>query len=93
MGKQIYEIEVLVTARFELDDQVIDVVDDEWREQLYNLKNEIEIAEHIGWNLVQGLKLSQLDGWADQPDSNAKILPGYPDYEIDSIEKVFKNHS
>ena len=87
MGKK-FEMELTVTIKFELDDWVINVVDDNWREQLYDLKNEMEIAEHIGWNLVHGRNLSELDGWADQPDSNARMLPGYPDYEINWVDKI-----
>jgi hypothetical protein len=57
-----------------LDEQVISVVDDEWRSQLYNLHTPEDIAEHIAYNLIfNGGYLSDLDGWADQPDSNAKL--------------------
>jgi hypothetical protein len=30
MGKRIFEIEAFIKYRIELDDEVIDVVDDEW---------------------------------------------------------------
>ena len=69
-----------------MDDSVIDVVDDEWRKDLYNLKTAEEISEHIGYNLIiNDLVLSQLDGWADQPDTNAEII-FHPNWDIKSVE-------
>jgi Ser-tRNA(Ala) deacylase AlaX len=58
----------------ELDEKVISVVDDEWRASMYNLHTPEEIAAHIASNLVEGSRLSRLDGWADQPDENARIV-------------------
>jgi len=58
----------------ELANEVIDTVDDEWRDSLYNLHTPEEIAIMVGLNLDRGYRLSMLDGWADQPDSNAEIL-------------------
>ncbi len=58
----------------ELANEVIDTVDDEWRDSLYNLHTPEEIAIMVGLNLDRGCRLSMLDGWADQPDSNAEIL-------------------
>ena len=62
-------------AKIELDEQVIDVVDDEWRRYLYQLDTPEEIAAHVGYNLaVNRIPLSMMDGWADQPDKNARIV-------------------
>ena len=62
-------------AKMELDEQVIDAVDDEWREYLYQLDTPEEIAAHVGYNLiVNRIPLSMMDGWADQPDKNARVL-------------------
>jgi hypothetical protein len=72
----------------ELEDSVIDVVDDSWRNQLYDLKSAEEIAEHIGINMVvNDAKLSQLDGWADQPDSNARMTLK-PNWSVSYILEV-----
>ena len=66
-----WQTEVLI----ELDDEVIDRVDDEWRASLYNLHGANEIAEHIAANIVLNKwGLSDLDGWADMKDSAAKIV-------------------
>ena len=64
-----------VTVEIELDEKVISVVDDAWRDVLYPLHSEEDIAEHIAYNLARNnARLSQLDGWADQPDSNANLI-------------------
>ena len=69
----------------ELDDAVIDVVDDQWRHDLYNLRTPEQIAEMIGDNMIRNrASLSELDGWADQPDNNAKII-----VSIDSKDRIF----
>jgi hypothetical protein len=75
MGKRYFRVTFDKTVDLELDDAVISVVDTEWRTQLYDLKTPEQIAEHIAYNLlINNLKLSQQEGWADQPDSNAKII-------------------
>ena len=86
MGKRKFEIEITGTVEMELDDRVIDVVNDEWRSYLYNLRTPEEIAEHIAFNLVANSgRLSMLDGWADQPDQNARILSEDLDFEAEEI--------
>ena len=75
MGKRYFEISLSGWAVIELDDQVIDVVDDDWRSQLYNLRSPEEIAAHVAYNLlITKWPLSKLDGWADQPNENAVIV-------------------
>ena len=57
-----------------LADEVIDAVDDEWRSSFYDLRSPEEIAGMIARCLiVYDLHLSSLDGFADQPNSNAVI--------------------
>jgi hypothetical protein len=81
MSKREFEIRFKGIAYIKLDDQVIDVVDDEWRKSLYKLYTPEQIAAHIAYNFIfNSGRLSMLDGWADQPDSNAE----YQDvYEVD----------
>ena len=75
MSKRKFYLEFVGSATIELDDAVIDAVDDEWRESLYNLHTPEEIAEMVGRCMVcMHWPLSQLDGWADQPNSNARII-------------------
>lgn len=86
MGKRQFEVTFEGTARIELDDEVIKVVDDEWRSGLYDLYTPEDIAEHIAYNLViNRRKLSCLDGWADQPDENASVLYK-PDWYMEATE-------
>ncbi len=64
-----------VECEIEVDDEVIDRVDDDWRKHLYDLKTPLEIAEHLACNLVMNnARLSQLDGWADMKDSQARLI-------------------
>ena len=87
MGKRYFEIRLDGWAVIELDDQVIDVVDDDWRSQLYQLYTPEEIAEHIAYNLlINKWPLSSLDGWANQPDTNARILNSVGDWDIEAEE-------
>jgi len=82
MANRQFEITISGVATIELDDAVIDTVDDEWREYLYDLYTPEEIAAHIGYNLVvNDARLSQLDGWCDQPDENASVVES-PDWDI-----------
>lgn len=70
-----FHIEWIVDCEIVLDEEVINRVDDEWRNVLYNLRTPTEIAEHIAYNLVMNnARLSQLDGWADMKDTQAKLI-------------------
>lgn len=75
-------------ATIEIDDVVIRAVDDDWRSSLYDLHGAEEIAKYIGYNLiVNGLRLSSMDGWADQEDTNIRTVgPTY--WESDATERV-----
>ena len=75
MNRTQFRVHLDGIATIELDEAVLRVVDDEWRKQFYPLFSVQEIAEHIAYNLIiNNACLSQLDGWADQPDSNAVIV-------------------
>lgn len=75
MAKQRFNVKLMADAIIELDDAVIAAVDNDWRDQFYNLVTSQQVAKHVAYNLiVNNAKLSQLDGWADQPDENAKLI-------------------
>ena len=85
--KRQFRIRVEGEAIIEVDQKAIDVVDDDWRAHIYNLRTPLEIAGHIGYNLViNNADLSRLDGWADQTDDLAKIIEE-PDWETE-IEEI-----
>lgn len=95
MGKRRFRLhfsmygENVDSAVIELDDAVIEAVDDEWCSVFYNFITPEGIAEHVGYNLIiNGLSLSQMDGWADQPDENARVIewPELTDWEIKAEE-------
>lgn len=73
MAKRRFQLTFEVDAVIELDDQVIAAVDDNWRSFFYDLHTPENIAEMIANNMLRGADLSQLDGWADQPNSNAAL--------------------
>ena len=54
------------TGIIEIDNHLIEIVDDEWRSVLYDLKTPEDIAAHLGYNFfVNRIRsLSRLDGWA-----------------------------
>lgn len=84
MATKKFTVTFSVTAVIELDEQVLAVVDDEWRGQFYPLLDNSDIAEHIAYNMVSnGACLSQLDGWGDQPDSNAILRTS--EWELDEV--------
>lgn len=58
----------------ELDQEVIDRVNDEWRSRFYKLHTPEDVASHIARNLAIGLRLHQLDGWADLSDDMAELI-------------------
>lgn len=71
---------VRFVATVEIDDAVCkSVLTDEWRADFYPIRDREQVAEHVAFNLVRGSKLSQLDGFADLPDSAAQLLEFWPD--------------
>lgn len=63
-------------GKISINDDVIRSVDDKWREMFYQtLITPQDIAEHIAFNIiVNDVKLSMLDGFADFPNRYAKII-------------------
>lgn len=80
-----FKITYTTYATLELDDEVINAVNDDWRSTFYNLFSPEEIAEHVGRNLILGARLSMLDGFADQSDSSAKLTLEDEDIESERI--------
>lgn len=74
MQKRRFEIELNGTALIELDQSVLDEVDDSFKKNIYNLDTLHKIVEHLAYNLiVNQLRLSDLDGWVDHPNSDARV--------------------
>jgi hypothetical protein len=65
-----------IVVNYEIDvyQEVLDAVDDEWRSSFYKLETDKEIAAHIAYNeIMNGCKLSDLEGFANFPDEYAEI--------------------
>ena len=74
MTKRVFEFSYEVTGSITVDSEVIDRVDDEWREYLYNLQTPEEIIDMIAWNkLANNWGLPDLDGWADMDKNQAVV--------------------
>ena len=86
--KRYFTVIVRGAAILELDQAAIDVVDDDWRSCLYDLRGPIDIAEMIGrCMIVYGSRLSGLDGWADQPDELAALIDG-PEWGTEEVIEI-----
>ena len=81
-----FNITFTVHATVEIDQDVIDAMDDDWREQFYNLNTPEDIAGHIGRNLILGSRLSMLDGFADQSDTGATLEISDEEIDIEATD-------
>ena len=84
MAKRKFYVEMSVVVV--VDQECFDAVTDEWRSELYDLKTDTQIVEHLAYNLVQGRTLTQLDGWANLKDD----LADYSDLSIDDVRELGK---
>ncbi len=82
-----YKMRHTVTSKIKINQAVIEQVTDEWRSMFYDLKTPDEIIEHVAYNLLQGRRLSTLDGFANLPNSYA-VLVEEPVYECEEIKRV-----
>ncbi len=73
------ETDVTVTVN---DPDVIERVTgpkgDEWRAQLYNLRTEDDVLDHLAYNAAANgaTRANELDGWGDLPDDAATMEVG-----------------
>ncbi len=73
--KKFRRFSVSISLEIDVDDALLSsVLTDEWRGRFYNFLFASEVAEHLAFNLLGGHGVSQLDGFADQPDSAACIV-------------------
>lgn len=64
----------IVTFQVEIaiDQNLLDsVLTDEWRAVMFPAFKPEDIASHIAFNMVRGCSLSEIDGYADQPEKRA----------------------
>lgn len=77
---------LFVDFEVDINQEVFDAVDDEFREILYNLRSDEEIVEHVVSCVLRGMSLSWLDGWADQPDTNVFVVDD--DWQLDELKEI-----
>lgn len=73
MSKRKFAVSLYVDAVLEVEEEVINRVNEEWRSTFYNLRNVEDIVAHIAINLLRGWDFRTLDGWADLPDEKVKL--------------------
>lgn len=61
------------------------VLTNEWSEQFYQLQSAGEVAAHMAYNLVRGVPLTSLDGFADQPGDAATLIGQLDVHEVNEI--------
>jgi hypothetical protein len=74
MSKKKYECSV--TATVEVDEDLIKTaLEKEWRETFYDFHTPEEVVAFIAYNLIHNnIRLTQIDGFADKNDNQAKII-------------------
>lgn len=81
-----YFVTYIVEVEIDIDDDVINAVNEEWRSKFYNLKTKNDIIDYITRNLLGKTPLNKLDGWADK--SNIQALITFNDWYVDSITEI-----
>jgi len=83
MAKKIYNTRLVCDVQIEIDDAVIEAGQSEDFKKVFGAKMKPQdVANHIAYNiLVNSARLSQLDGWADLPDDNVRIIRDVWDFE------------
>lgn len=87
MADRIFDVTYTVTARIILDQLVFDNMDESFRENFYDFDNEKEVVDMITRNMIDGTKLSDLDGFANLPDKFAEFKD-MPEYDLDEIAEI-----
>jgi hypothetical protein len=86
-----FDVEFTVNARIAINKKVFEQVDEDFKKSFYDLDMDSDIVEMVAYNLLQGRKISELDGFANLPSSYAK-WDKYPEYLIESTKKINEKH-
>lgn len=64
-----------LTAQIDVDESVFkEVLTEEWRSYFYDLQSREQVAAHLFYNLIRGVEITSLDGFAELPLSAAQIV-------------------
>lgn len=82
MTKQTFTVELVGEITIELDDKVIEAgASNEFKEVMGYTMKPVEVARHLAYQMmINNARLENLDGFADQPNENAKILKDFWTY-------------
>lgn len=83
-----FEVRITVTVEIEIADAVLARHQDgPWAAHFYGLNTPELIAEHLAYNLaIKGRDLSDLDGFADRTDNEARVIN--VEYDYDDTRRV-----
>ena len=61
---------------------------DEWRAQMYPFTRDEQFVEHIAYNMMNGTRLRNIDGYANQPEERVQMerFGAMSDWNIEAVE-------
>jgi hypothetical protein len=85
MGKQVFNVKLIGDITIELDDEVIKAgASNDFQSVIGFRMSPKQVAEHLAYQMVvNNATLEQLDGFADQPNGNARIIRDNWNYEVE----------
>lgn len=80
-----YEVRTELAVSVEMDDAVYKaVLTKEWRSRFYPLHSVGDVVRHVTLNILQGRKLSSLDGFANLSDDLVRVaIPDWGEVEVE----------
>ena len=88
---RVFEVVLPITVRIRVDQEVIDSVDDSWREQFYrSIQTPEDIAGHLAFNMAYRSAPFPIDGFAQlKPDQARIVWEECGDPEVVEIDQTF----
>lgn len=78
-----------LTAQIDVDETVLtEALSEEWRSTFYDLRTREQVAAHLFYNLIRGVEITELDGFADMLRASAKIVRDSIDVCGDEVADV-----
>ncbi len=72
--KKRFAITIDISGELEIDEEVLNGIDDNWRKQMFDFKTTRDVVSYIASAMIlDGSSLSQVDGFADRKDTDASV--------------------
>lgn len=77
-------LEVVVEVDYE--DEVVELaLEKEWQDNFYAFDKADDVVAYLAWHIgCNGMRLDNMDGWADRPDCSGFSVERV-DYEVDDV--------